>query len=275
MQTIFTETNRHRLILKRSSILLARGPFPRKMFLHLQPFAMQLLLLIFLVSVQVLTSNAQCIILPITPTDINGLTPCGSGSLTSGCDCCRGGQVACQHLIQECTPGLLGYNYYCTNNPAYVSSCASQDMVNCGNGCMPSGATCCPDQAGWCAAGRSCGTVSNCILDGVSSSSSPSSPEATSPVLSLPTTQSTTTSPASVVTAPTLGSSTTKTTSTSPTTTASALNSATRKATGTTPTSTFTAYSQTPPSIGARKEHGGIRSLVAMAAMNVFIFCWL
>jgi hypothetical protein len=175
---------------------------------------MQLLLLIFLVSAQVLTSNAECMILDITPTDTNDLTPCGIGSLTSGCYCCPGGQVACQELTQECTPGLLGDNYYCTENPAFV----------------------------------------------------PSS------VLSVSTTKTTAVSPATVVTVPAHSSSTTQNPATSHTTTASVLNSATSKTTGTTPTSTPTTHSQTPSSIGARKEHGGIRSLVAM---NVFIFCWL
>jgi len=82
---------------------------------------MKLLLLIFLASAQVLTSNADCSILPITPTVANGLTACGYGGLVVGCFCCPDQQTACQSLTQECTLGL-GNNYICVNLPQYTDT---------------------------------------------------------------------------------------------------------------------------------------------------------
>ena len=112
---------------------------------------MQLLFLIFLASAQVLASDALCIILPVTPTESNGLAPCCYGSLTAGCVCCpnANGQTACLSPIQECVLGL-GNEYICVNNPQYTSSCASEGLAYCGTGCMPSSATCCSGQTDWC-----------------------------------------------------------------------------------------------------------------------------
>ena len=142
---------------------------------------MQLLPLIFLVSVYVLTSNAECYILPITPTEYNGLTPCGDGGLIAGCDCCPDGQTACLNTVQVCA--LEGTSYICENESG--SNCASQGLADCGSGCMLSSATCCPGQEVWCPAGYYCGANSNCFSDSSSSSgggsSSPAAPKPSTP----------------------------------------------------------------------------------------------
>jgi hypothetical protein len=183
--------------------------------------------------------------MPITPTIFNGLAPCGSGSLTSGCVCCPNadGQIACQTLLQECVIGLDN-QYTCVTSPQFTPSCASKGLVNCGTGCMPSGATCCSGQNDWCSAGYQCGTSSHCIPD--------TSPTATVPVL---------------------GSATTKITATSATTTMSAFSSPTNKNTAT--SSTSANPSQSASSVATRKGYGRISSLVTMVAVNVFIFPWL
>jgi len=147
---------------------------------------MQLLPLIFVASAHMLASNAECIILPITPNDINGLTLCGYGSLAAGCVCCPDNKSACLSPIQVCTLGV-GLDYICENNPQYGSDCASEGFADCGSKCMLSGGT---SQGSWCPAGYSCGTESNCIPDSLSSSSSGSTSLAAVSVLGSSTAKS-------------------------------------------------------------------------------------
>lgn len=157
---------------------------------RLSIFTMQLLTLIFLASTYVLTSNADCSILPITPTEANGLTPCGYGGLIADCVCCPDGQTACLNTVQVCALGS-GDDYICENENG--PTCASQDLADCGSGCMPSSATCCPGQTIWCPAGYYCGANSDCLIDSSSSSVGSSS----LPAPSTPTTKDTATSPTS------------------------------------------------------------------------------
>lgn len=89
---------------------------------------MQLLPLIFLASAHILTSNAECIIQPITPTNINGFAPCSYGSLAAGCFCCPDDQTTCQSLIQVCSLGT-GISYVCENNPQYLPGPSSSPTV--------------------------------------------------------------------------------------------------------------------------------------------------
>ncbi len=285
----------NRLLLQLSYTIIVEGPFSlrfcsyllsEKLLVCLRLFAMQLLLLIFLVAAQVLRSNAQCIIMPIPPTAENGLTPCSWGSLTAGCQCCHN-QIACQSLLQECTLGQ-GDNYICVNNPQYTSSCASEGFANCGTGCMPSTATCCPGQTGWCQAGYYCGTES-CLPDDsdIPVSSSPS--KATVPAPTPSTVKTTATSPTTTMVV--LIPSTIKTTPTSPTTTKAVLSPSTSKeiisSTDMVPilsssTKKNTAYTSTSPnlspsssSVATRKRCSGVSILVTMVIMNVFGFRWL
>jgi len=146
---------------------------------------MQLLRLLFLASVQLWVSNAQavvsvCQIMDITPNSINGLIQCGYGSLTFGCVCCGGpqGDVGCLSPVETCTMGVL--DYYCVKSPGYTTTtCASAGLANCGTGCMPIGASCCPNGIDNCSVGFSCDSQNLCV--------------ASSP-LPTPTTESTTTS---------------------------------------------------------------------------------
>ena len=202
---------------------------------------------------------------------LNGLAPCGYGSLTAGCVCCPNadGKTACLSLIQKCVPGLDD-GYICVNNSEYTSSCASGGLANCGTGCMPSGATCCSGQNDWFPAGYRCGTTFDCIPDTLSSSSSRSSSPAAAFTLSPSTTKATATSPTTTV--PVLSSATTKITATSATTTVSALSSPTNKNAAT--SSISASHSQSASSVATRKSYGGISSLVIMIAVNVFIFPW-
>ena len=130
---------------------------------------MQVLRLLFLASVQLWVSNAQavvsvCQIMPITANNINGLIPCGYGSLTFGCVCCggRGGNVGCLSPIETCTMGVL--DYYCVKSPGYTTtSCASEGLANCGTVCMPIGGSCCPSGIQYCPAGFSCDSQNMCV----------------------------------------------------------------------------------------------------------------
>lgn len=130
---------------------------------------MQLLSMLFLVSVQLLVSNAQavvsvCQIMPIVANNINNLVPCGYGSLTFGCVCC-GGETGCLSPIETCTVDPNSHIHYCVRSPGYTipPSCAAQGLATCGNYCLPIGGSCCPSKTQYCPAGSSCDSQNKCV----------------------------------------------------------------------------------------------------------------
>jgi hypothetical protein len=53
-----------------------------------------------------------CYVLPIKPTTINGMVPCGGGSLDAGCMCCPDGKTTCEKTLQTCQISSFG-GYVC------------------------------------------------------------------------------------------------------------------------------------------------------------------
>lgn len=103
----------------------------------------------------------SCAVLPITPTDINGLTPCGGGSLVAGCSCCADGLIGCLDAIETCSVGLSGESACVCDDGFDCSSCHAQGLTDCGSGCLPAGYTCCPDQTYGCPSSEECCQLSD------------------------------------------------------------------------------------------------------------------
>jgi hypothetical protein len=85
-----------------------------------------------------------CQVLPIAADAFNGNIPCGGGSVISACTCCPDGMTTCSTALQTCQIGAGG-GYVCQDNSVLsgASTCSAQGLIPCGNGCMPSGQTCC------------------------------------------------------------------------------------------------------------------------------------
>jgi hypothetical protein len=103
----------------------------------------------------------SCAVLPITPTDINGLTPCGGGSLVAGCSCCADGLIGCLDAIETCSVGSGSESVCACDDGVDCSSCDAQGLTDCGSGCLPSGYTCCPDQTYGCPSSEQCCQLSD------------------------------------------------------------------------------------------------------------------
>jgi len=162
-------------------------------------FTMLLLLFLFmghgLVSASNLTlsflarrETFSCAVLPITPTDINGLTPCGDGSLVAGCSCCADGLIGCLDAIETCSFGSAGESVCACDDGVDCSSCHAQGLIDCGSGCLPSGYTCCSDQTYGCPSSEQCCQLSDgsdgcCSLGSAASTTdaAPSTTDASSP----------------------------------------------------------------------------------------------
>lgn len=91
-----------------------------------------------------------CFVVPIAATDINGYTPCGDGSVLTGCTCCPDLVTPCSATQQTCQLDSAG-RYLCVDDPALAfTNCATQDLC-------PSTEQCCT---------LSDGSVGCCPLDG-------------------------------------------------------------------------------------------------------------